>query len=163
MGRYCICFLFLCMRVIVSAQTGPGIGIYPTGNETGMGFRSGKETQLALDARLARASFYSEKAKSSTFVTEISLLYRIVKHERIRFHTGIGYKADWDFPASHKRGFVIPIGVEAFPFPFQNAGLFFEAAPFALSDVQHNYFGGLRTAAGFAFYFNKPVKENKQK
>lgn len=154
--------LACCTAICAESQTGAGIGIYPTGTETGIGFRSGKESRLALDARLARASLYSDKAKSSSFATELSLVYRIVKYERLRFHSGLGYKADWNFPASHKHGLIIPIGVEAFPFPFQNAGLFFEAAPFALLDMQHNYSGGLRTAAGFVFYFNKPFKENKQ-
>ncbi len=158
-----ICLLLFCFCVNGMAQTWPGLGIYPTGTETGLGFRSGKETRLALDTRVARASLYSDRTKSTSFATECSVIYRLIKYEKVRFHLGLGYKADWNFPTSHKHGLVIPVGVEAFPFPFQNAGLFFEAAPFGLVDSQTNYYGGLRTAAGFVFYFNKSTQESRPK
>jgi hypothetical protein len=48
-----IAVLFFC-GVLSYAQTGPGIGIYPTGTETGLGFRLNKDKKVALDARIAR-------------------------------------------------------------------------------------------------------------
>ncbi|MES2131382.1 MAG: hypothetical protein V4506_03475 [Bacteroidota bacterium] len=142
----------------VFSQTGIGIGLYPTGTETGFGIRTSKETRLAGDFRIARASVFNEKSKTSSFVTEVSGIYRVVKLEKVRFHVGLGYRADWNLNEHHKHGVIVPVGVEAFPFPFQNAGLFFEAAPFYVSDFQSHPKdnAGIRTAAGFVFYF--PVK-----
>jgi hypothetical protein len=137
-------------------QTGIGIGIYPTGTETGLGFRSGKETRWAVDGRIAKANLYGEKTKASSFVSEVSLICRVVKLEKVRFHVGLGFKGDWNFTETNKQGPILPIGVEAFPFPFQNAGLFFEAAPFYVTDQNAHYYSGIRTAAGFVFYF--PLK-----
>jgi len=154
-----ICCLLLISRFAFS-QTGIGIGIYPTGTETGLGIRTSKEARLALDARITRANIFSEKSKTSSFVTELSLVYRIIKLDKVRFHVGLGYKADWNFNETHKHGVVIPIGVEVFPFPFQNAGLFFEAAPFYVSDFKSKDNSGIRTAAGFVFYFPVKIKKN---
>lgn len=141
------------------SQTGIGIGLYPTGTETGFGIRTSKETRFAGDARITRANVFNEKSKTSSFVTELSLICRVVKLERVRFHVGLGYKADWNLNETHKHGVLVPVGVEAFPFPFQNAGLFFEAAPFYVSDFISKDNAGIRTAAGFVFYF--PVKPKK--
>ena len=152
-------FLF---SVPASSQTGIGVGLYPTGTETGFGIRTSKETRFAGDARITRANIFSDKTKSSSFVTELSLICRVVKLEKVRFHVGLGYKADWNLVESHKHGVIVPIGVEAFPFPFQNAGLFFEAAPFYVIDaLAQKDNAGIRTAAGFVFYF--PVKAKKIK
>lgn len=144
-----------------TSQTGIGIGLYPTGTETGFGIRTSKETRFAGDARITRANVFNEKSKASTFVTELSLICRVVKLERVRFHVGLGYKADWNLNETHKHGVIVPVGVEAFPFPFQNAGLFFEAAPFYVSDFISKDNAGIRTAAGFVFYF--PLKTKKIK
>ena len=133
-------------------QTGPGIALYPTGTESGIGFRSGKDTRWALDVRATRANFYSETNKGSSFVSEVSAVCRVIKLEKVRFHLGLGYRADWNFLETNRHGVVAPIGVEAFPFPFQNAGLFFESAPFFVSDFNKNSQFGLRTVAGFVFY-----------
>lgn len=155
-------FFLLLLRVPALSQTGIGIGLYPTGTETGFGLRSSKETRLAVDARITRANMFSDKTKSSSFVTELSLIYRMVKLEKVRFHIGLGYKADWNMNENHKYGLTVPVGVEAFPFPFQNAGLFFEAAPFYVIDpITERNNAGIRTAAGFVFYF--PVKAKKIK
>lgn len=140
------------------AQTGPGIGLYATGSETGIGFRSGKETRWVLDTRIAKANIYSEKNKASSLTTELSGVCRIVKLEKVRFHLGVGYRAEWNVNAQNRHGIVVPVGVEAFPFPFQNAGLFFEAAPFITSDPDQNYYSGIRTSAGFVFYFLRKPK-----
>jgi len=142
----------------LSAQTGPGIGLYATGSETGIGFRSGKETRWVLDARIAKANVYSEKSKASSITTELSGVSRIVKLEKVRFHIGIGYRAEWNINTVNRHGVVVPVGVEAFPFPFQNAGLFFEAAPFVTSDPHQNYYSGIRTSAGLVFYFLRKAK-----
>jgi len=153
----------LMLSGVCAAQTGPGIGLYATGSETGIGFRSGKESRWVLDARVAKANIYSEKSKASSLTSEISAVCRVVKLEKVRFHLGLGYKAEWNLNAGHRHGTVIPIGVEAFPFPFQNAGLFFEAAPFIMSDQEQNYYSGIRTAAGFIFYFPRKPKTEAQK
>lgn len=154
--------LFSLLSVPAISQTGIGIGLYPTGTETGFGIRSSKEARFAVDARITRANVFNEKNKSSSFVTELSLICRVVKLERVRFHVGLGYKADWNLNESHKHGVIVPVGVEAFPFPFQNAGLFFETAPFYVTDLNSRKDNaGIRTAAGFVFYF--PVKVKKPK
>lgn len=135
------------------AQTGPGIGIYPTGTETGLGYRSAKDTRWAADVRITRANVLND-ATTGTLVNEVSVIYRILYLEKVRFHIGLGGRGDWNFDAKeqHKFGVVVPIGIEAFPFPFQNAGLFFEAAPFYTVSEQSVWNSGIRTVAGFIFY-----------
>lgn len=156
--------LIYCFSIPCFSQTGIGIGLYPTGTETGFGIRTSKETRVALDARITRANIFSEKSKASSFVTELSVIYRVVKLEKVRFHVGLGYKGDWNLNENHKHGVIVPVGVEAFPFPFQNAGLFFEAAPFYVSDFKSKDNAGIRTTAGFVFYFplkaKKPINDN---
>jgi len=146
----------------VYAQTGPGIAIYPTGTETGIGYRSAKDTRWALDARITKTNI-SNDAKTGSMVNEISIVYRIMYLEKVRFHIGLGGRADWNFDVKeqHKYGIVTPVGVEAFPFPFQNAGLFFEAAPFYTASHEGIWNGGLRTVAGFIFYIPKKTKHEK--
>ncbi|MGZ4117121.1 MAG: hypothetical protein ACXVPY_06550 [Bacteroidia bacterium] len=113
-----------------------------------------------LDARIAKANFYSNQAMTS-FTTEASAICRVIRLEKVRFHIGIGVRTEWNFAGKKdKWGGVVPIGVEAFPFPFQNAGLIFEVAPFFTHDLVNSYYAGLRTVAGFVFYF--PVKEKAQ-
>ena len=152
-----ISFCFSCLAI--KSQTTVGIGIYPTGTETGLGFRLNKDKHLSLDARVTKANLYSDAKTASTFLSEVSGIYRLVLLEKVRFHLGIGLRANWNLTTTHKYGAVIPIGVEAFPFPFQNAGLFFEAAPFFEADDRLNWQGGIRTVAGFVFYFPKKTKK----
>lgn len=145
------------------SQTSIGVGLYPTGTETGFGIRTSKESRLAGDARITRANLFSDKTKPSSFVTELSLICRVVRLEKVRFHVGLGYKADWNLVEGHKHGVTVPVGVEAFPFPFQNAGLFFEAAPFYVIDpFSHRDNAGIRTAAGFVFYFPVKARQTNQ-
>lgn len=151
---------FLCIIVLnVNSQTTVGIGLYPTGSEAGIGFRLNKDKRISLDARLAKANIYSSSSSPSAFVTEINFIYRAVFLEKVRFHTGLGLRSDWNLTQTHKHGAIIPIGVEGFPFSFQNAGIFFEVAPFFETDDKSNWQGGLRTVAGFVFYF--PTKKQK--
>jgi hypothetical protein len=150
-----LCFLL----ITVKGQTTVGIGLYPTGSEAGLGFRLNKDKRVSLDARLAKANIYSSSASISAFVTELNMIYRVILLEKIRFHTGIGLRSDWNLTQTHKHGVIIPIGVEGFPFSFQNAGIFFEVAPFFESDDKSNWQGGLRTVAGFVFYFPKKRKK----
>ena len=97
----------------------------------------------------------------SSFITELSGACRVIKLEKVRFHIGLGLRNEWNYGGNkNKIGAVVPVGVEAFPFPFQNAGLFFEAAPFFTHDLEHAYDAGIRTAAGFVFYF--PIKEKQE-
>jgi len=153
---------FICL--IVKSQTTIGIGLYPTGTEAGFGLRLNKDKCLSIDARMTRANFYSDiKVGQSNFLTELSAIYRTVLLEKVRFHVGLGFRGDWNLVTSHKYGGVVPIGVEAFPFPFQNAGLIFEAAPYCVSDLHGKLTGGIRTVAGFVFYFptrNKTIKKD---
>ncbi len=144
---------------VAKSQTSVGIGLYPTGTEAGLGFRLNKDKKVALDARITRANLYSDqKVGQSNFLIELSAVYRIVLLERVRFHLGLGFRGDWNLVTSDKYGAVMPLGVEAFPFPFQNAGLIFEAAPFYVSDLHSKWVAGIRTMAGFVFYF--PTKNN---
>jgi len=150
---------FLLSFLSVKSQTTIGIGLYPTGSEAGFGFRLNRDKRVSLDARLAKANIYSSSTLPSVFVTEINLIYRALLLEKVRFHTGIGFRSDWNLTQTHKHGAIVPIGVEAFPFSFQNAGVFFEVAPFFESDDKSNWQGGLRTVAGFVFYFPKKIKK----
>lgn len=158
MKRLFLLFAFaLIAAPLAFSQTGIGIGIYPTGTETGLGIRTSKNARWMGDLRITKANFYSNPALSS-FINEASLVCRVIQLEKVRFHVGLGLRAEWNFGGkNNKYGGVIPIGVEAFPFPFQNAGLFFESAPFFTHDLNSTYYGGIRTVAGFIFYF--PTKE----
>ena len=140
-------------------KTGFGIGIYPTGTETGLGFRSSKNNHWAIDVRITKANAFTNPSGGSV-INEASFVWRLAYYEKVRFHMGLGGRADWNFDRnqSHRFGFVTPIGVEAFPFPFQNAGLFFEAAPFCTWTDGGNNNVGVRTVAGFIFYFLKKEK-----
>jgi hypothetical protein len=141
----------------IQAQTTVGIGIYPTGTETGIGFRSAKETKLIIDTRITKANWSSNRA-TSAYITELSFLYRVVLLEKVRLHAGFGFRTDWaGNTANNYYGAVMPVGVEAFPFPFQNAGLFFEAAPF-YTIREDTFRAGIRTVAGCVFYFPKKAK-----
>jgi hypothetical protein len=142
-------------------KLGPGIGFYPTGTEAGIGFRSSKDKTSLVDARVTKFSIYTNP-KQGSFNTETSLLYRIAYYERLRLHVGLGFRGEWTITQNQddRLGVVMPVGVEAFPFPFQNAGLFFEVAPYFTSNSSgQNY--GLRTVAGFAFYFIKKERNEK--
>ncbi len=161
MRKIFILTIFYLSILAVKCQTTAGIGIYPTGTETGLGFRLNKDKHLSLDARITKANLYSDTKSPSSFLSEVSGIYRLVLLEKVRFHMGIGFRANWNLTTNHKFGAVIPIGVEAFPFPFQNAGLFFEASPFFETDNHCNWQGGIRTVAGFVFYFLKKTTNEK--
>jgi hypothetical protein len=139
------------------AQTGAGICINPTGSDAGLGFKSSKKTRLFVEASVGKANLYSKPATSS-FVSELTLNYRIVKLEKVFFHMGLGIRNEWNFGKNHKVGVAMPVGVEAFPFPFQNAGVIFSIAPFYTSDLEGDIYAGMRSTGGFVFYF--PKKEN---
>jgi hypothetical protein len=139
-----------------------GIGLYHTGTETGIGIRCSKGTRLAVDIRIMRANVFSDTAKSSSFVTELSLICRVVKLEKVRFHVDLGYKGAWNLVENNKHGMIVPVGLEAFPFPFQNSGLFFGATPFyVIEPIAQKEKAGIRTAAGFVFYFPMKTKQVK--
>lgn len=149
-------FLLVTYTEYLNAQdTIFGIGIYASGTETGFGYRSSKDTRFAADIRITKASIFSDPL-SGGFINEASLIYRVAYYERVRFHIGIGGRAEWNFSEdeSHHLGIATPLGVEAFPFPFQNAGLFFEATPYFTNAINKNIRNsGIRTVAGFVFYF----------
>jgi hypothetical protein len=140
---------------------GPGIGFYPTGTEAGLGFRSSKNSKLIVDVRIAKFNLYNHP-KQGSFNSETSLLYRIAYYERVRMHLGLGFRGEWTITENQndRLGVVLPLGVEAFPFPFQNAGLFFEVAPYCTTNASGQSYG-LRTVAGFAFYFIKKERNEK--
>lgn len=141
------------------SQTKVGIGIYPTGTETGLGFRLNKDKKINFETRITKANF-SNSPNLSQFINETSVLWRLVLLEKVRFHMGVGFRGEFNLLSTSKFGGVLPIGVEAFPFPFQNAGLFFEAAPFYTINQDNQWNSGIRTVAGFVFYF--PQKSTKQ-
>ncbi len=157
--RFVILLLLLFPLHELNAQTGPGIGFYPTGTEPGIGFRSGKDVRWVLDARISKPLFSNNQ---SIFVSELSVIHRLVYLEKVRFHIGLGYRGNWNFSEAHKQGVILPLGVEAFPFPFQNAGLIFEIAPFYETTVAGNWNISLRTIAGFVFYFPKKQTNHLQ-
>lgn len=162
MKKYVLLSFFI-SNLSLFAQTSVGIGIYPTGTETGIGFRSSRTAKWIADVRLTKANFYDNKTMSSV-ISEASAVCRVVRLEKLRFHVGMGLRTEWNFGGkNNKVGGVIPIGVEAFPFPFQNAGLFFEAAPFYTSDLETHFYAGLRTVAGFVFYFPSSPKQEELK
>lgn len=152
--------LFSCTSILVhhsiAQETRFGIGFYPTGTETGIGYRSAKQTRFAVDLRVTKANFYSDPQNGS-MINEVSAIYRIFFYEKVRMHVGLGFRADWNFSNTHDHrfGIVTPIGVEAFPFPFQNAGLIFEVAPLSAVNSSGNLNLGMRTVAGFVFYIIK--------
>ena len=76
-------------------RTGAGIGIYPTGTETGFGYRSSRDNRWAVDVRTTRANFFT-KPKSGSFVNEVSFIYRVAYYEKVRFYMGLGGRADWN-------------------------------------------------------------------
>lgn len=144
---------FVILNLAATAQTSVGIALIPTGTDVGVGFRSSKTTKWALDARVAKANFYNNPTLSS-FTTEASGICRVVSLEKVKFHVGIGVRNEWNIAGKrNKVGGVVPIGVEGFPFPFQNAGVFFEIAPYFVHDLDMAYNAGLRSSAGFVFYF----------
>ncbi len=144
-------------------QTGGGIGIYPAGTEAGLGYRSAKDTRWAADVRMARTNVFINPNDGS-WVNEASALLRVLRLEKVRLHVGLGARADWSNAngRSHRFGAVVPIGVEAFPFPFQNAGLFFEAAGFVTTDPSWDIHVGIRTVSGFVFYIPKKSRNENQ-
>lgn len=152
------CFLLFCK--CLTCQTSVGLGLYPTGTEAGLGFRLNKDKRLSCDARIAKANFYS-KPNVSSCITELSAIWRVILLEKVRLHLGLGFRTEWNPDSRHKVGGVIPVGVEAFPFSFQNAGLIFEVAPFYAGDDHSNWSAGIRTVAGFVFYFPKQNNTGK--
>lgn len=156
--RVLLATLLLAFTGTLYAQTGLGIAFYTTGTDVGFGIRTSKNTKWILDARVSKTNFYANRSASG-MTNELSAVCRVVKLEKIFFHVGAGLRSEWRFEQKNKFGVVVPCGVEAFPFPFQNAGLFFEAAPFFTHNFADDYYGGIRTVAGFVFYF--PVKEKQ--
>lgn len=154
-----VLFVFLSFTLSGLAQTGVGIGIYPTGTETGLGFRSGKNSRFFVEGCITKANLYNKPLASSA-LSEIAMGVRVVKLEKVFLNVGLGIRGEWNSNKNNKIGAIIPVSIEAFPFPFQNAGLFFGAAFFYTSDLDKDYYVGIRTAAGFVFYF--PVKKVKK-
>ena len=76
-------------------KTGAGIGIYPTGTETGLGYRSSRTNRWVIDVRITKANAFTEP-RGGTLINEASWIYRIAYHERVRFHAGVGARADWN-------------------------------------------------------------------
>ena len=158
--RTILFIIIFCLSILIlQSQTSVGIGIYPTGTESGLGFRLNKDKRISFDARITKVNLFSNTSSPSSFLSEVSALYRLIILEKVRFHLGLGFRSNWNLTTTHKHGAVIPIGVEAFPFPFQNAGLFFEVAPFFETDNKQNWQDGIRTVDGFVFYFPKKLKK----
>lgn len=140
-------------------KLGVGIGFYPTGTEAGFGLRTSKNSRFFADIRITKANIYKNPTSGSV-INEASAVFRIVQYEKVRLHLGLGARTEWNFTQNqlNRYGFIAPFGLEAFPFPFQNAGLFFETGLYTTfaSDKTVNF--GLRSVAGFVFYFIKKEK-----
>lgn len=148
----------LCLKF--NAQNyGVGIGFYPTGVEAGLGLRTSKNNLFFADIRVTKANLYTNPSLG-LIVNEASAVFRIVQYDKVRLHLGIGARTEWNFtPNQQSRyGFITPLGVEAFPFPFQNAGLFFETGFYTTFSADKTVNLGLRSVAGFVFYFIKREK-----
>lgn len=156
-----ILFLFITtLSLSFNAQNlGVGIGFYPTGSEAGFGLRTSKNNRFFADIRITKANI-NKNPISGSFINEASAVFRIVQYEKVGLHLGLGARTEWNFTSNqkHRYGCIVPFGVEAFPFPFQNAGLFFETGLYSTfaSDKSVNF--GLRSVAGFVFYFIKKKK-----
>lgn len=155
--------LFLALTTFylnLSAQNyGVGIGFYPTGAEAGFGLRTSKNSRLFADIRVTKANLYKNPTAGS-FINEASAVYRIVQYQKVELHLGLGARTEWNFTPNqlNRYGFIAPFGVEAFPFPFQNAGLFFETGLYTTFATDKTVNFGLRSVAGFVFYFIKKEK-----
>ncbi|MES2587611.1 MAG: hypothetical protein V4622_01445 [Bacteroidota bacterium] len=143
-------------------KLGFGIGILPTGSETGINFRSSKQDKLVFDLRISKANVFFH-TNSGSFINEVSLSYRVAYQEKLRFNLGLGTRAEWnlDVKQTQRYGMILPIGIEAFPFPFQNGGLFFEVAPYFTNDKNNLQNLGIRTTSGFIYYITKKPKNEK--
>jgi hypothetical protein len=154
----------ICIGAELSAQTSVGILIGPTGTEPGLGIRTSRDCRWAADIRIAKANIFVNP-KGGAWVNEASVVCRVLKQEKIRLNVGTGFRADLSIQAGTKSRFgaVIPLGIEAFPFPFPNGGLFFEVAPFATTVKGTDWNLGLRAVSGFIYYIpqNKNGKTKK--
>lgn len=150
-------------QTTTETKTGAGIGLYPTGTEPGIGYRTRKNSKFAADIRMARTNVFTNPNKGS-WVNEASFIYRPLLLEKIRLHIGLGARVDWTLVAGERNRFgaVMPLGIEAFPFPFQIGGLFFEVAPFATTTNGSNWNFGLRAASGFVIYIPTKKKKNEK-
>lgn len=158
MKKIILTFLSVYLCHMADAQTSIGLGVYPTGTEAGIGFRSSKTTKWFIEGSITKANFYSTSTLSS-FLTEVSGGVRIVKLEKVFLNIGLGLRNEWNIDKNSKVGMTLPISIEAFPFSFQNAGLFFSVAPFYTSDLKGDTYSGMRTASGFIFYFPKKASQ----
>lgn len=160
LNRFVLILMLITFYMNSNAQNlGVGIGFYPTGSEAGFGLRTSKNNRFFADIRITKANLFKHPT-AGTIINEASAVYRIVNYEKVRLHLGLGARTEWNFTPNqlNRYGFIAPFGVEAFPFPFQNAGLFFETGIYSTfaSDKSVNF--GLRSVAGFVFYFIKKEK-----
>lgn len=165
MIRIILSFLFISLVNSFYCQENlkSGLGVLPTGSEIGINFRSSKDKPLFLDLRVSKVNILLNK-NSGGFINESSLIYRISKHEKLRFNLGLGLRLESSItPKQNQRGgVVIPLGIEAFPFPFQNGGLFFEVAPYFTSDKVNYQNLGIRSSSGFIYYFTSKSKQHEK-
>ncbi|WMJ73194.1 hypothetical protein RCC89_08465 [Cytophagaceae bacterium ABcell3] len=129
-----------------------GIGVYPSGSEPGLSFKTSQRTKFFADIRLQDLQ-YTNFADQQHIKTELLAKRRFNWFDRINFVIGIGPRAEFYGHQDNFFGVVAPIAVEGFPFPFPNAGLFFEVAPYYSSDFNGNFHSGFRTVSGINFFF----------
>ncbi|MFN6944476.1 MAG: hypothetical protein ACK4ND_05980 [Cytophagaceae bacterium] len=135
-----------------SSYSQVGLGVYPSGSEAGLSFKTSKLNSFFADIRMSDFNF-SQNIEELSFKNEVFAKYRLTYFERINFIIGLGPRMEFYGQRRPFWGIAAPIAVEAFPFPFPNAALFFEVAPFYASDLHGQYHGGFRTASGINFYF----------
>jgi hypothetical protein len=141
-------FIFL---VVLTAKGQVGVGLYPSGTEPGISFKTSKVKPVYADIRFT--DFFFSDSDHFKFKSEVLVKRRFTYFERINFVVGVGPRMEYYSNDNLFYGVVAPLAVEAFPFPFPNAGLFFEVGPYYTTDFSGQFHGGFRTASGINFYF----------
>jgi hypothetical protein len=153
MRKFVVAF---CMLIIGwgNAFSQVGIGVYPSGNEPGFGFKTSHKGKWFADIRIADVLLPQDRDMFRVR-GEVLAKRRFTYFERVNFVTGIGPRIEYSGNTGSFYGLVIPVAVEAFPFPFPNAGLFFEVGTYGVTDFEGPIKAGFRTVAGINFYFTR--------
>ena len=143
----------LLIAIHINAKAQVGVGIYTIGTAAGLSFKTSQTKKFYNELRFSNSGFVSG-ITNSTFTSELLGIYRIQFLDKVRFHTGLGIRFEWNSKQNEKYGAAIPLGVEAFPFAaIPNVALFFEVGPFYNTDFKKAYTAGLRTLSGVSYYF----------
>jgi hypothetical protein len=134
-----------------------GIGVYAGGNEPGLTFNTSRYGKYFVDFRISDVLLPQDRSEFR-IRSEVMLKRRFTYFDRANFILGLGGRVRHTGSEGTFYGISLPVAVEAFPFPFPNAGLFFEVGPYLASDFNGRSVGGFRTASGINFYFFRQQK-----